>query len=795
MLLNRVSVFILFPLLVFVPPAVASETVKTDEEIGGIQSVGGERYTGSVGCRKCHERFYELWAPSHHGLAMQPYTSELGRNRLTAQEEDIGVGEHRYRMVITDATGWVLEKGPNGERSYRVEYALGGKNVYYFLTSLERGRLQTLPVAYDVRRREWFDTAASGVRHFPDMPDEPVHWTHYGYTFNTSCFSCHVSQLSSNYDLGTDTYRTAWMESGINCETCHGGGTEHVEVCQSAAEGELPDDLKIIRTRDFTVEQTNSMCAPCHAKMRPLTTSFQPGDRYYDHFDLTTLEHPDFYPDGRDLGENYTYTLWRMSPCIQSGKLDCLHCHTSSGRYRFKGKDTNDACMPCHEEWVSNAAAHSHHAGDSEGSKCVSCHMPMTEFARMRRSDHSMLPPAPAATIAFESPNACNLCHTDRDAEWADRHVREWRDRDYQAAVLHRAGLIAAARKGDWKRLPGMLEYIGGEDREEVFATSLIRLLQACDDERKWPAILKSLEDSSPLVRSAAATTLAANLTPEVVEALLRATRDEYRLVRVQAALSLAPCPREWVKPEDREGLDRALGEYLAAQMSRPDHWASHYNLGNYHSTRGESELALEAYRVSLKLDPERIEPRVNASMVHARRGETGEAEKLLREALRIAPANAEANFNLGLLLAEMGETGEAQELLRRALKSDPALAAAAYNLGILLAQDQITEAISWCRKAFELRPRDAKYAYTLAFYLNQSGDQDGASGVLEEILLQQPASPDVYSLLAALYQQQGKLDRLRSVYERAASNPNLPSPVREYFAGALRELRIQGIR
>src|SRR5690349_22286822 len=31
-------------------------------------------YAGSSSCRECHAHFYELWAPSHHGLAMQPYT-------------------------------------------------------------------------------------------------------------------------------------------------------------------------------------------------------------------------------------------------------------------------------------------------------------------------------------------------------------------------------------------------------------------------------------------------------------------------------------------------------------------------------------------------------------------------------------------------------------------------------------------------------------------------------------------------------------------------------------------------
>ncbi len=68
-----------------------------------------------------------------------------------------------------------------------------------------------------------------------------------------------------------------------------------------------------------------------------------------------------------------------------------------------------------------------------------------------------MLPPVPAATIAFKSPNACNLCHTDKDAAWSDEWVRKWYPRDYQAEVLRRAELIDQARKRDWQRLPDML--------------------------------------------------------------------------------------------------------------------------------------------------------------------------------------------------------------------------------------------------------------------------------------------------------------------------------------------------
>ena len=122
-------------------------------------------YAGSVSCRECHEKFYQLWSTSRHGLAMQPYSDAFAKTELTPQEKDIVINKNKYRADLN--YGVVIEKGPKGTKKYKIKHLLGGKNVYYFLTLLEKGRLQTLPVAYDVNKKEWLDTAASGVRHIP----------------------------------------------------------------------------------------------------------------------------------------------------------------------------------------------------------------------------------------------------------------------------------------------------------------------------------------------------------------------------------------------------------------------------------------------------------------------------------------------------------------------------------------------------------------------------------------------------------------------------------------------------
>src|SRR4030042_7006979 len=326
-----------------------------------------QKYPGcavSTSCRECHEKFYALWSTSFHGLAMQPYTAELAKAKLTPHENEIVIGKYKYHADITGKAGYIVETGPKGKKKYKIEHVMGGKNVYYFLTTIEKGRLQTLPVAYDVNKKEWFDTAASGIRHFPGRErEEPVHWKEWPYTFNTACYGCHVSQLSTNYNPKTDAHKTVWAEPGINCETCHGPGDEHNKIAKATPKGQPLKELKIISTKRMTTEQRNYLCASCHAKVTtPLTSFYSPGERFFDHFDLVTLDNPDYYPDGRDLGENYTYTSWMMNPCVKSGKLDCMHCHTSSGRYRFKEEgNANEACMPCHSEHVDNPTLHTWH--------------------------------------------------------------------------------------------------------------------------------------------------------------------------------------------------------------------------------------------------------------------------------------------------------------------------------------------------------------------------------------------------------------------------------------------------
>ena len=95
-------------------------------------------FVGSQSCRECHEKFYQLWSTSFHGLAMQPYTQDLARTNLTEQKTEVIAGKYHFRADIRQAV--VLERGPQGVaplEQRRLETLLGAH--------LASSRISTMP--------------------------------------------------------------------------------------------------------------------------------------------------------------------------------------------------------------------------------------------------------------------------------------------------------------------------------------------------------------------------------------------------------------------------------------------------------------------------------------------------------------------------------------------------------------------------------------------------------------------------------------------------------------------------
>jgi len=742
----------------------------------------------SRGCMDCHEGFYTRWSSSRHGLSVQPYSAVYAQKRLKPQEREILIARNGYRAEIAGDSGWVQESSSRGVKTIPISQVLGGKDIYCFLTPFENGRHLILPVAYDIQAKEWFDLSKMGSVHLPDIPNKPnIGWSEKPYVFTVECYRCHVDAASTEYDLNKQAYQNAITSHGISCGSCHGPGAEHASTMKDMPHGQTPSDPKISRWNDYTTGQKNDVCTSCHATAAPLTRSFRPGERFFDHFSPATLEDPDIYPDGRGKGQGFTSHTFYLSPCFKSGRLGCDVCHTAGGGYRHneQGK-ANESCMPCHEKQVRDSYGHTHHKADTSGGRCVSCHMPTTGHGWSRFTDHSMRPPAPAATIRYQSPNACNACHTDKDAPWADQAVRRWWTHDYQAAVMSRSGLMDDARKGDWTRLSEMISYVIDKKRDDYTAASLLRLMGSCTDARVQSAALKGLADSSPLVRSAAVESLGRTTSREAVRAIMDAANDECRLVRIRAAEAYVNSRLIHPSEVDAKKFDKAVREYQDSLTARPDNWVSYYRLGDYLLNSGNVDRAIEAYGAALNFEPDSVAVLVNLASAYAKTADSSGELKCLQKALMIEPGNAAANYRMGLLKARLKDSKGAQKHLRMALKADPGMADAAFNLGIIIFKSNPGESLLWLRKARDLQPEHPKYAYNLAYYSLQTGRSDEGIRVLNTLILEHPQYVNAYVLLGETLVKLGRKEQAMAVYQKGMNEEKLPQPARSYLGNRL---------
>jgi tetratricopeptide (TPR) repeat protein len=256
-------------------------------------------------------------------------------------------------------------------------------------------------------------------------------------------------------------------------------------------------------------------------------------------------------------------------------------------------------------------------------------------------------------------------------------------------------------------------------------------------------------------VRASAAEGLGQRLDEPNIAALCKATGDDFRLVRVRAATALAAVPEERLPEDQRARVRSAFAELMESMRSRPDDMASHYNLGNFHMSRSQMPEAVAEFETASRLVPEALPPRVNVALAYNALGQNDKAEASLRQALSLDPTNAAANLNLGMLLAEMGKMSEAEQAFRAAFKSDPRSAQAAYNLGVMLSKEHPEEALTWCRRAAELRPENPQYGYTYGFFLYRAGKLDEALRAIRLVRQSHPAHEDSLLLERQLLQEQ----------------------------------------
>ena len=373
-------------------------------------------YVGSQACQSCHQDIYARWKktrmanivrdPKIHPDAIIPDLSTIPEGLPKITKADIGFvyGSHWKQRYFTKVG-----------------------NDYF-----------PLPIQWNIATKQW------SKYHVPDTGGD--WWAQYypdpkgdNSTRPTGplCDGCH----SVNYNI--DTKQPS--EWNVGCEMCHGAGSDHVKN---------PKLFNILNPARQDYVHANDTCIQCHSQGRPLVDPIK--GQHYDwavgyHAGLTLadfwkledhkLGETSFthFPDGtahknRMQGNDFVQSL------MYTRGVTCFSCHDPHGTDNdaLLRKPASQICMSCHGPNTQNGPhavsieAHTHHKPDSPGSQCVACHMPKIQpelpggpFV----SSHTFHFVTPVETDTLKIPNACNVCHTDKDTKWAQNAIHGWKDR------------------------------------------------------------------------------------------------------------------------------------------------------------------------------------------------------------------------------------------------------------------------------------------------------------------------------------------------------------------------------
>jgi Flp pilus assembly protein TadD len=713
------------------------------------------RFVGRQACATCHPQEDHLWQGSHHDLAMQEANEQTVLGKFNqAQFTAFGVTSTFYRQ---DGRFMVRTDGPDGAlHDYAIAFTFGVSPLQQYLVEFPGGRLQALSIAWDSRPAH-----AGGQRWFHLYPTEPIrhddilHWTGLNQNWNFMCAECHSTDLQKNYDLATNSYRTAWSEIDVACEACHGPGSRHVDWAERRAAGqglESYGDRGLLvalrdrhdvqwhidtatgnarRSRTRTTDHEIQVCARCHSRRGVIAPTYAYGKNLLETHLPALLDTGTYYVDGQIQAEVYEYGSFLQSKMYHQG-VTCSDCHEPhSLQLRASGKAV---CVQCHVAEKYAARSHHFHAPESSGASCIACHMPPTTYMVIdRRHDHSLRLPRPDLSAAFGIPNACNTCHTERSVTWAAAQVRQWYGNDPMGYQRY-AEALQAGRTGQ-PGAAGLLAALAADATQPAIArATALSQLRAYPGPAAIELVRSGLQDPDPLVRRAALQSMEGIPAQDRLPLAGPALADPNRAVRIEAARLLAPLPSNAIPAEQRRLFDAALQDYVEAQRVNADRAEPHLNLGWFYVQRQQFDVAEAEYRLALRLQPSLAQAYVNLADLYRLQGKDHDGEQALREGLAAAPDNADLQHALGLALVR---------------------------------QQRPRDAIMALERAALLAPENPRYSYVYAVALHSTGRPRQAIGVLQQTLTEHPYDRDALLALATFHRDLGQIDLAVTYAER----------------------------
>ena len=617
------------------------------------------RFIDPQRCQPCHSGIWDSYQQT--GMARSFY-----RPRPENTVEDYNhpeafrhaASDRYYRMAHRDGRYFQRRHQIDARGSEtnvlerEIHFVMGsGNHARSYLHLASSGKLTQLPLG-------WY---AEGSGRWGMSPgyDRPNH-DGFQRVVTYDCMFCHngYPAIAPGSDRPGQLPRyTGNIPEGIDCQRCHGPGSDHVAAASARVPGLGRIKSSIVNPATLSPEAAMEVCMQCHLEptSRPLPNIVHKyGRGYFSYLAGEPLSAYALYFDhtagtGWDDKFEINHSAYRLrqSPCfVESGaSLSCITCHDphkpSRGEEASERYDT--ACLNCHRTRLQRLRADSQHSA-MEG--CAACHMPKRrtdDVVHAVMTDHR-IQARPAQGLLGLKAERSTLAEVSYEGT-VEPYFPATTDRLYTS--------VAQVAQGSNLRA-------GIEQLESAIID------QNPEEAEFYFDLGASYQDAGELQQ--AAHWLGQAVTHDSTFVLAQ--------IRFGAVLSQAG---------DFQQAEQAL---RAAATLAPNDPRVPKELGLHYARRGLFEQAAAANRTGIALDPDLPELHNNLGGALGELGRFDEAAAALREAIRLQPDLADARFNLGNILAAQGRTQEGVSHWQAAIRSQPDHAGARYNYAVVLASN-----------------------------------------------------------------------------------------------------------
>jgi Tfp pilus assembly protein PilF len=614
-------------------------------------------YADSQSCASCHAEIAATYA--HTGMARSFYKPNAGRT-----VEDY-TRNNRYFHKPSNTWFQMLRRGDtfyqrrwqvasNGHETnaeeLQIDYIMGsGNNVRTYLHRTVRNTLIELPLAwYPERGGTWAMNPGYEGPHLETRRKVAY-----------ECMFCHNAYPEIPKGAEAPVY-AAQLPEGIDCQRCHGPGSDHV-IAARAGSTNLADT--ILNPSHLTTDRQMDICMQCHLQS---TAAALPSE--IRHFGRAPFSYNPaepltafkvFFERHRYPGTPPTQDIeivssayrLRQSQCFlkSAGRLVCETCHNPHDIPRAQAavEHYDGVCHSCHTNAHRDAPKHD----------CAGCHMPKrstTDVVHAVITDHLIqrrpLAPGPLTTpyrgevIPYYPAHVDNLI--------ADA-----------AQVINNANLAAGIPllQGDLAKSPNPEAYIILGDAERHSGNPAQAALSYQKASELNPASARAFRSWAVALKESGNPAQAAELLKRAVQQVPNDPENWYELGLLDS---------------EQARSTEALTELRKAIDLDPDLAAAYNNLGVNLSITGQLDQAQAAFHQALQIDPYDASTHSNLARALAAKGAFAEALPEFATAAQMDPANARNHYLYGMVLANLGQTAAAtRELKLAASGNDPSAA------------------------------------------------------------------------------------------------------------------------